>query len=66
VAYRIRTYRSDESSGQADVLGKSDGVDSVVVTGRRGDQISRTLADNVCMGDVALVGIDLIGRIERL
>jgi hypothetical protein len=66
MACLIRTYRSDESSGQADVLSKSDGVDSVIVTGRRGDQISWTFADNICMGDVAFVGIDLIGRIERL
>ena len=41
-------------------------MNSVVVTGRRGDQISWALANDVCMGDVAFVGIDLVGRIERL
>ena len=41
-------------------------MQSVGMAGRRSDQVSRTLSDNVGMRDVAFVGIDFVGRIERL
>lgn len=41
-------------------------MDSVLMTSRRHDRVSRALSDNVCMGDVAFMGTDPIGGIQRL
>ena len=59
------TYRRNEPFTQADVFGKSDMVNPVLITGSGSNRVTRTLANDIRVIDSSFMGLDVGSGIER-